>query len=233
MESIESIQNWGVRLLSAILLGGMIGFERQFHGRPAGLRTHILVCLGACVITIAGLQLAAKCHDQSQINIDATRIAAGVITGIGFLGAGAIIRTGDLVRGLTTAACIWFTAGLGIAIGYGLLALAFAATILALFSLIALVKIEDLVPPFHFRDILVTAFEVEPVQFQSICMEKLATPNVRILETEMEWNNANRELKLLFHTRIRGFQIRDRISTALAAIPGVRTVAWKKAQQDL
>ena len=100
-------------LLLAILLGGAIGLERESRGRPAGLRTHILVCLGATIIMIASTrmgELTQALSPASRIQVDPGRIAAGIVTGIGFLGAGAIIRIGDLVRGLTTAGCIWFVA---------------------------------------------------------------------------------------------------------------------------
>ena len=103
------------RLGLAILLGGAIGLERESRGRPAGLRTHILVCMGATIIMIASTRMAILSQalpSASRIQVDPGRIAAGVVTGIGFLGAGAIIRIGDLVRGLTTAGCIWFVAAL-------------------------------------------------------------------------------------------------------------------------
>src|SRR5512143_587908 len=106
-----------LRLLLAILLGGAIGLERESRGRPAGLRTHILVCLGATIIMIASTrmgELTQVLSSTSRVQVDPGRIAAGIVTGIGFLGAGAIIRIGDLVRGLTTAGCIWFVAALGI-----------------------------------------------------------------------------------------------------------------------
>ncbi|HNR12864.1 MAG TPA: MgtC/SapB family protein, partial [Thermodesulfobacteriota bacterium] len=114
LEAVTVLLNAEVllRLGVAFLLGGIIGFERQMHGRPAGLRTHILVCVGSAVVMIAAKSqpsfyaLAPDVH----MTIDPGRIVAGIMTGIGFLGAGAIVRTGDFVRGLTTAACIWLVA---------------------------------------------------------------------------------------------------------------------------
>ncbi len=100
------------RLLIAFVIGGAIGFERELHGRPAGLRTHMLVCLGACLMTVVDAQLSDKTQG---------RIAAQIVTGVGFLGAGTILRSnsGDNVHGLTTAASLWCVAGMGIAVGYG------------------------------------------------------------------------------------------------------------------
>ncbi len=91
-----------MRLVLSLFLGGLIGMERQMHRRTAGLRTHILVCLGSCLIMLTSLYVFAIY--KSVANIDPSRIAAGVITGIGFLGAGTIMRDREGVRGLTTAA---------------------------------------------------------------------------------------------------------------------------------
>ena len=105
-----------VRLLLAVILSGALGIERERHGKAAGLRTHILVCLGAAMASMTGLYLS-ETFDPA---IDVTRIAAQVISGIGFLGAGTIlVRNKSVVTGLTTAACVWSTGTLGLAIGFG------------------------------------------------------------------------------------------------------------------
>lgn len=125
------------RLLLALLLGGAIGWERERHARPAGLRTHILVCVGSALI--------AQVSQSFGVNGD--RIAAQVVTGVGFLGAGTIIResSGNSVHGLTTAASLWAIAGVGIAVGYGGLyaELATVATFVILFTLTLLNTFED------------------------------------------------------------------------------------------
>jgi len=105
------------RLLLTLLLSGLIGLERQVHRRDAGLRTHILVALGSCLIMLTSLYVFDIYKDQ--VALDPVRIAAGVVTGIGFLGAGTIIRESDGVRGLTTAASLWVVAGIGLAVGVG------------------------------------------------------------------------------------------------------------------
>ncbi|MFA5410633.1 MAG: MgtC/SapB family protein [Candidatus Omnitrophota bacterium] len=106
-----------LRLILSVLLGGLIGFERQMRRRTAGLRTHIMVCLGSCLIMLTSLYVFDIYNKIAPL--DPARIAAGVITGIGFLGAGAIIRDSEGVRGLTTAASLWVVAGIGLAIGCG------------------------------------------------------------------------------------------------------------------
>ena len=129
-----------VRVLLATGLGAAIGLEREISDQPAGLRTHILVSLGAALFTMAGAYglLDFDTGDGARVTLDPTRVAAQVVTGIGFLGAGAIIQRGLNIRGLTTAASLWVTAAVGTAVGLGYeegaLAVA-AATLLALVGL--------------------------------------------------------------------------------------------------
>jgi len=128
-----------VRLVIAILLGGLIGLERETHGRPAGLRTHILVCFGATLFTLCGYTIAGVGK-----GFDPGRVAAQIVTGIGFLGAGTIIHHGNIVRGLTTAASIWTVAAIGIAVAIGgdMLILAAAASVLVFATLSIVASIE-------------------------------------------------------------------------------------------
>lgn len=122
-----------VRLLLTVVLSGLIGLERQVHRRNAGLRTHILVALGSCLIMLTSMYVFDIYKDR--VSLDPARIAAGVITGIGFLGAGTIIRDPEGVRGLTTAASLWVVAGIGLAVGTGFNKIAVIATVLVLFVL--------------------------------------------------------------------------------------------------
>jgi putative Mg2+ transporter-C (MgtC) family protein len=125
------------RLTLAAVLGGAIGFERELRDREAGLRTHLLVCLGSALFTIVsayGFREFLTSGDQ-VIRADPTRIAAQIVTGIGFLGAGAIIRQGLSVRGLTTAATLWVAAAIGIAAGAGYYSGAVLGTVVTIFAL--------------------------------------------------------------------------------------------------
>ena len=125
------------RLLAAVLAGGLIGLERSFRGRPAGFRTHTLVCMASTVlmlITVYEWQWIQS-HTPDSIRMDPTRMSQGIMTGIGFLGAGVIFKEGITVRGLTTAASIWITAALGILIGIGFYFPATVTTALAIFVL--------------------------------------------------------------------------------------------------
>lgn len=131
-----------VRLVLAILIGGAIGFERGRHNQAAGLRTHILITLGSCLIMQIGVFLAA-----ADPRVDPTRLAAQVVTGVGFLGAGAIFRYGLDIKGLTTAASIWAVSALGLAAGAGLYFLALAGTLMTLFVLVVLVPVSHKIAP--------------------------------------------------------------------------------------
>jgi len=128
-----------LRLLLAAVLGGAVGFEREIHEKAAGFRTHILVSIGACVIMLTSMHVADIYAGLAIA--DPTRIAAQVVSGIGFLGAGTIIRSRASIVGLTTAASLWAIAGIGLAVGSGLYVLAIFTTFLILASLIILNKV--------------------------------------------------------------------------------------------
>ncbi|OPA74346.1 magnesium transporter MgtC [Paenibacillus selenitireducens] len=129
-----------IRLLLAMLLGGLVGFEREHNNHAAGLRTHILVCVGSTLIMLLSIYGFAQ---FVTLNRDPARLAASVITGIGFLGAGTILFTGKSITGLTTAASLWVVAAIGLAIGAGFYYAAVAATLLVLLNLWVLNKIEQ------------------------------------------------------------------------------------------
>ncbi|MBM7623480.1 MgtC/SapB family protein [Sporohalobacter salinus] len=128
------------RLILAILLGGLVGWERESHSRPAGFRTNVLVCLGSALIMIVSIKFYTL-FQASRTN-DPGRIAAQVVSGIGFLGAGTIIREGFSVKGLTTAAGLWAVAGVGLAVGAGFYFSSISATVLIIITLTILSIIE-------------------------------------------------------------------------------------------
>ena len=136
------------RIALAIALCAIVGVEREFHGRPAGLRTHLLVGGGSALIMVIGAALAQTSQSSGGgiLSLEVARPIAGVVTGIGFLGAGTIIRQGDWVRGLTTAASVWFVAGIGIAAGQGLLIIAAGATTMGFVVLFAFSHVEEWLP---------------------------------------------------------------------------------------
>ncbi len=138
-----------VHLLAAVLAGGIIGLERSYHGREAGFRTHTLVCLSSSLLMLVTLFQAnwlPEAIAMDTIRTDPTRMAQGIMTGIGFLGAGVIYKEDFSVRGLTTAASIWITAAIGILIGIGFYFPALFATFLALGTLSVFRRIQAHMP---------------------------------------------------------------------------------------
>jgi len=135
-------------LLAALAAGGLVGLERSYHGRPAGFRTHALVCVASSLLMLVALYQSQwlPATDQDAFRTDPTRMAQGIMTGIGFLGAGVIFKEGLSVRGLTTAASIWITAAIGILIGVGFYFPAVVATLLVLGTLSFFRWIESRMP---------------------------------------------------------------------------------------
>lgn len=144
IDFFKGLGDWGnvllisIELIIATLLSGAIGYEREYHGHAAGLRTHILVSLGACLIMIISIQAPGLASETR----DPARIAAQVVSGIGFLGAGTIIQTGTDIKGLTTAATIWLVGAIGLACGSGFFSGALITTIISILILVWLTKVE-------------------------------------------------------------------------------------------
>jgi putative Mg2+ transporter-C (MgtC) family protein len=153
-----------LRLILAALAGGLVGFEREMRGRQAGFRTHMLVCLGSALVMIVSTQVALipwPHREGAVVHVDPARIAYGVMTGIGFLGAGAIIKNGMVIRGLTTAAALWCIAAIGLAAGLGLYVVTIVATALVLLIVWALHILENRMPRKIYR-MLVARCKWEP-----------------------------------------------------------------------
>jgi putative Mg2+ transporter-C (MgtC) family protein len=153
-----------IKLLLAALAGGLVGFEREKHGRPAGLRTNLLVAVGSCVMMIVSEAFYLKYgmfDAETTLRLDPSRVAAQIVTGIGFIGAGVILKEGASVRGLTTAASLWTVAGLGMAFGMGFFSLGAIATLLVLVSLSLLKKLDPIMKKDSFLTLAVTAINRE------------------------------------------------------------------------
>ena len=146
------------RLIAALLAGGLIGLERSHRGRPAGFRTHALVCLASSLlmlVTVYETHWIPRAGPGANVVLDPTRMAQGIMTGIGFLGAGAIIKEGYAVRGLTTAASIWVTAAIGILTGIGFYFAAVVGTVLALGTLSLFRWVEARLPTESYANFMV------------------------------------------------------------------------------
>ena len=163
-----------LRLLVAGILGAIIGLDREYRAKEAGYRTHFLVSLGSALIMIVSQYGFQEIIKESSVTLDPSRVAAQVVSGIGFIGAGTIIFQKQIVRGLTTAAGIWATAGIGLAVGAGMYTISIAATLLTLaglellsliFKSIGMKKFRDNLFHFQQRD---TAASVPAIQLQRL-----------------------------------------------------------------
>ncbi|OGX38845.1 MAG: hypothetical protein A3C53_06980 [Omnitrophica WOR_2 bacterium RIFCSPHIGHO2_02_FULL_68_15] len=210
-----------VRLLAAALLGGAIGFERELHGRTAGLRTHILVCVGSALIMLTAEHLFAVYHGLA--GIDPGRFAAQVVSGIGFLGAGTIIQSRASVRGLTTAAGLWAAAGIGLAAGSGFYIGAFGATVLVLATLYALTRCEwARLRKSRFKSVTIHA--TGHIELLGGIRAALARHGAEVQDFEVQKHDGHVVLQLA--VRLSVSRQEDVITQDLMALPGVSRVAW-------
>ncbi|MDA8105087.1 MAG: MgtC/SapB family protein [Nitrospiraceae bacterium] len=161
------------KLLLGTLLGGIIGFERQTHGRAAGFRTQLLVCVACVLLMIISENYYIKgAMNPDLTRVDVTRIAAGAMTGVGFLGAGVILKTGLSIQGLTTAACIWIVAAIGLAIGAGQYLAGVSGFVITFFSLWGLRILEGKMPRLTYRYVTITTDDSGDEQMVTLPFEK-------------------------------------------------------------
>ena len=185
-----------LKLLLGTLLGGIIGFERQTHGRAAGFRTQLLVCV-ACVLIMI---ISESYYIQNSLKpeyarIDPTRIAAGAMTGVGFLGAGVILKTGVSIQGLTTAACIWIVSAIGLAIGAGQYVAGITGFAITFISLWFLRLMEIKIPTTAYKYVtVVTDQSGDETAITSIFQNR----GFRINKMDYEINITDQEKKYIF-----------------------------------
>lgn len=186
-----SVKQVAFRLVLSVLLSGIIGIERESIKRPAGLRTHILVCVGSTLVMLTSIYIFDIFKQQTALQPD--RLGAQVISGIGFLGAGTIIRQGDTVRGLTTAASLWAVACIGIAVGVGFYIGAIIAVLLVLFILLSFAKFEKRIKVRrNYLNLGITAVN-KPGQLGKIC-QIVGDLGGHILNIELEPEDEQIEL---------------------------------------
>jgi len=216
------------RLLLAALLGGLVGVEREVHGRPAGFRTHLLVTVGACLMMLVSEGFFDKYGQLSGsgvVRLDPARVAAQIVTGIGFLGAGAIIKDGHAVRGLTTAACLWLAAGIGMAVGAGLYAPAMFVTALSLFSLLFLKRAERLLRAEKYRNLVLTCVEADADVLPAI-EKHLVAHGLRIVHFGFDKDIAASEVQYSFVVAQCGREERSALTDAFTSLPAVKKVRF-------
>ena len=218
-----------VKLLIATVLSGLVGLEREFHGRPAGLRTHILVCLGATIIIASSQAIQEHFTAQgadSVFRIDPWRISAGIVTGIGFLGGGTILKSNDLIRGLTTAACIWFIAGIGIIVGLGLYIPAIMTTLIGLLVLVGLDPIGHRIPSVKYSKITIVSKMETTEEIESQCREILKGYPIIVQSTSISADAITEKRTLILYVRSRKVKNKHHILEKMLSIPNVLHVSW-------
>ena len=217
-----------LRLVLAALAGGFVGIEREKHGRPAGLRTHLLVAVGSCLMVIVSEGFYLKYGNvpgTSVVRLDPARVAAQIVTGIGFLGAGVILKEGISVRGLTTAACLWLVAGLGMSIGMGLYYPAIFSTVLAVASLLFLKKLEPVIGKDRYLSLSVVGENRKMLldDIEAMFSEK----NLRVSDlqmiTDLEKNLVHIDVVVTNHHR----RIGKELMSAIVKLEGVKKVSFK------
>ncbi|MFP6663635.1 MAG: MgtC/SapB family protein [Deltaproteobacteria bacterium] len=213
-------------LLLALVLGGAIGLEREVHGRAAGLRTHVLVCLTSTVLVLASREVSQLPGSGVNIVFDPQRLAAGIVTGIGFLGAAAVIRSGDIVRGVTTGACVWSVAGLGVVIGGGSYGLAVLATLFILAVVVLLDWVTGAMSPVIYRRIVVRGPGNGLAAVSDAASEILKSKRIRIQDASGRQTSGSEPFKLVFHVRCRHRQQAPAVLEEIAAVDGVASVEW-------
>ena len=203
-----------LQLVLAILLGGAIGVERELRGKPAGLRTNILICVGAALFTALSYRLAEGRGDPG-------RVAAQILTGVGFIGAGTILHTRGAVTGLTSAATIWVVAAIGMALGSGAYVEALGTTLLVTVVLSGLGRFEDFLGRQFVRSHLVVHARSDPTMIEEIEVQ------VRRSGLDIERTESRREnVDLVMELYLRGpKRLHDQVVLALVHQPGVRSVS--------
>ncbi|MBI4313291.1 MAG: MgtC/SapB family protein [Candidatus Omnitrophica bacterium] len=209
------------RMALAAVLGGAIGYERELHGRAAGLRTHVLVCVGSALIMLTAEHLFNVYAGRA--NVDPGRFAAHVVSGIGFLGAGTILQFRTSVRGLTTAAGLWAAAGIGLAAGSGFYAGALGATVLVLSSLYLLTQLEwKYVRKSRYK--VLTIHADNQLDVLSAVRSALSRYGVTVQDFEIRKQEGQMVLELAIY--LSSHHQDDELTRAILAVPGVLRMVW-------
>lgn len=220
------ISEWTVvfRLVLAAVLSGMVGFEREFHGRAAGFRTHILLCVGTTLIMLTSMHMFDVYSGRTSI--DPARLAAGVVTGIGFLGAGTIMQYKASVRGLTTAASLWVVTGIGLAVGSGMYFAAMMTTALAVIVLIFVGRLEHaMIRKDWYKTIIIEA-EDGADRLKAI-KEVLAEHNAEINNFEVDRSKDGAFMILKLGVKLSTNQHNAQLAHEIGRLGGVKGVRWE------
>jgi putative Mg2+ transporter-C (MgtC) family protein len=199
-------ENILLHLLTALVAGGLIGLERSYHGRPAGFRTHVLVCVSSSMLMLVTLYQSSWyiAPLTDTVRTDPTRMAQGIMTGIGFLGAGVIMKDGLSVRGLTTAASIWMTAAIGILAGIGFYFPVLVVTVLTVSALSFFRWLEGVLPSYYYAQHVVR-FQSDSVMEEDALRALIAAHGFSIANLSYGMQDAGRtfEYRMVIRSRDR------------------------------
>jgi putative Mg2+ transporter-C (MgtC) family protein len=223
---MESLRDF-LPLAFALLLGGAVGLEREYHGRPAGLRTHILVCLSSTMLIMISRQLGHEEGAVARAVFDPNRMGAGIVTGVGFLGASTVLRSGDFLRGLTTAACIWFVAGLGIVLGAEHYLLGVLCTGVVILVLTVVNNLASSIQPTMYRRLIVLARRPELSPLIEEIHAVLRDEHVNVLDVATGHDNERARQEIVFYISMRSEGQSPRVTERVARLEGVQVARWK------
>ena len=211
-----------LRILLAAVLSGIVGFERELHGRAAGLRTTILVGVGSCLIMLTSMHLFELY--KGLTTVDPGRIAAQVVSGIGFLGAGTILRFRASVRGLTTAAALWAVAGIGLAVGCGFFAPALISTSVIIIVLISLSRLENRIR----RDVYKILKVEAKGGIEQLCSIRkvLADYQIEIKDMDIEKSPQENKFILSVQLKLSTDRLSSQVTETMSGLTGVTLVKW-------
>ena len=212
-----------IRLVLGALIGGIVGFEREIHGRAAGFRTQLIVCVAAVLIMVTSENYYFHLHTlDASLRIDPARISAGALIGIGFLGSGVIVKSGYAVRGLTTAASIWIVSAIGLAIGGGLYFEGLVTTAITIIALMVLRIIERRIKTLRFKRITISA--PDDTDAEEKIISALSNFNFHIHSTNYEKTRASGEITYHFTGSTRDKQTIGRLFHELSSLDFINTI---------
>ncbi|HHY84363.1 MAG TPA: MgtC/SapB family protein [Verrucomicrobia bacterium] len=216
-----------LRVMAATVAGAIVGLERESHGRPAGLRTTTLACVASCLAMIISEHLFLTTPPGTTWRPDPARLGAGILTGIGFLGAGTIIRQSNLVIGVTTAASLWFVTVIGLALGAGMYILGTLAVGVAVVILLFLPTLEKVLPNDWYATLTVT-LGIDALSEEQLA-ERLQALGLQVKRTELAYDLVAQQKTIVCDVKLDKKtepQKRRRTVEELRLIPGIQQIRW-------
>ncbi len=216
------------RFILASLLGGIVGLEREVHGREAGVRTYLLVALGTALMMIVSEYFVFKYQGKfpgEVLRADPGRIAAQVVTGIGFLGAGVILRYKDSIRGLTTAACMWVVCAVGLAIGAGYYLFGCAVSAVTMITLMGLKPFEKRLRKDRYKEMVIVSEDMggQMEKIQGIIDQS----QIKVTSFGLEKDLENKKVILTYRLRLRSLQPEQDILKEVCRLNGIKRVSMQ------